>query len=117
MSRRGRQDEEPMSFFSFQDIIACITGIMVLITMLLALELATRKPARGKEESELAGAVRDARGRLAGLQEEFDDAEEMINDRSGRPIITRERVEAKKKGVVSLTDANSTVVKQLEHSC
>ena len=44
MSRRHKQAEAPMTFFSFQDIISCITGLMLLITILLILDLASRVP-------------------------------------------------------------------------
>jgi hypothetical protein len=43
MSRRRKSDDAPMSFFAFQDIISCTTGIMVLLTLLLTMELMTRK--------------------------------------------------------------------------
>ena len=46
MSRsRKRRDESAVSFFSFQDIIASVTGIMLLITLLLVLELVVRTEA------------------------------------------------------------------------
>lgn len=41
-SRRGRHHGAPITLFSFQDIILCVTGILILITLLLALELVTR---------------------------------------------------------------------------
>ncbi len=43
MSRRNR-DVTPFSLFAFQDIITAVTGIIVLVTLLLALDLFTRKP-------------------------------------------------------------------------
>ena len=47
MSRRDRRHEAPMSFFSFQDIICCVTGVLVLITLLMAIELARRPQTLG----------------------------------------------------------------------
>jgi len=41
MSRRRKQQAK-FSLFSFQDIITSVTGIMILITLVLALELLTR---------------------------------------------------------------------------
>ena len=41
MSRRRRRSA-PFSLFAFQDIITSVTGIMLVITMLLALELLER---------------------------------------------------------------------------
>lgn len=43
MSRRSRrQPNTPFSLFAFQDIIAAVTGVMILATMLLMLELLTQ---------------------------------------------------------------------------
>jgi len=42
MSRRSRRNS-PFSLFAFQDIITSVTGIMILVTMMLALELIKRK--------------------------------------------------------------------------
>jgi len=42
MTRR-RRARAPFSLFSFQDIITCVTGIIILITLVLALELTQRK--------------------------------------------------------------------------
>ena len=42
MSRRGRNNAK-FSLFAFQDIITSVTGIMILVTLVLALELIDRK--------------------------------------------------------------------------
>lgn len=42
MSRMRRTIEQPLSLFSFQDIITSVTGVMVLLTLLLAVELIQR---------------------------------------------------------------------------
>ena len=57
----GRKSEEsPMSFFSFQDIIACTTGVMVLLTLTLVLELMNRTmKATSKAESQSAVSLKD----------------------------------------------------------
>lgn len=44
MTRRYRSSASAMSFFSFQDIIACTTGIMIIVTLMLVLELVVRTP-------------------------------------------------------------------------
>src|SRR5487761_1186232 len=41
MSRR-RKSSNPISLFSFQDIITSVTGIMILVTLLMALDLSQR---------------------------------------------------------------------------
>ncbi len=45
MSRRRGENSTPISLFSFQDIITSITGIMILVTLLMTLELLQRKVA------------------------------------------------------------------------
>jgi hypothetical protein len=42
MSRTRRTTERSLSLFSFQDIITSVTGVMVLLTLLMALELIER---------------------------------------------------------------------------
>ena len=42
MARRRVVASTAFSLFSFQDIITSVTGIMVLVTLMLALELITR---------------------------------------------------------------------------
>src|SRR5262245_5426312 len=42
MSRRGRGGT-PISLFSFQDIITSVTGIMILVTLILALDVIRRR--------------------------------------------------------------------------
>lgn len=42
MARKSR-NSSPFSLFSFQDIITSVTGIMILVTMMLTLELLQRK--------------------------------------------------------------------------
>lgn len=37
-----------MSFFSFQDIVSCVTGILIMVTLLLAVELAKRPQTLGR---------------------------------------------------------------------
>ncbi len=52
MGRGGRQGEEGgVSFFAFQDIITAVIGILVLITLILALDLREKPPEEGNNES------------------------------------------------------------------
>ena len=66
--RRG-QDESPVSFFSFQDVMMCTIGITIITTLVLILQLgrsaarAAQSPAAGEEASEAlarASVVKDA---------------------------------------------------------
>ncbi len=45
MSRSGRaSNSAPISLFSFQDIITCTSGILIILVLAMALEILTRKP-------------------------------------------------------------------------
>jgi hypothetical protein len=71
-----------MSFFSFQDVVACTTGIMVLITLLMALELIDRQEARSAPASEAAAAtdITALQATVAELQRERDELKRQIED-------------------------------------
>ena len=43
MSRRSRSGAPAFSLFAFQDIITCVMGIMLLITLMIALQIETAK--------------------------------------------------------------------------
>jgi hypothetical protein len=60
MTRRGR-GRSPFSLFSFQDIITCVSGIIILITLMLAVELSQRKQGSPRiQTAQLAAKLREA---------------------------------------------------------
>lgn len=69
MARRSNA-RTPFSLFSFQDIITCISGIIILITLVLALELIQRK---------LAPPVRQTRLVASQIRAAIAEAEAEIN--------------------------------------
>jgi len=69
-----RRKSSPFSLFSFQDIITSVTGIIILLTLMLALELITRDPtakSSGAAESvsQLDQSIREAEAEVARLEE------------------------------------------------
>src|SRR5687767_1677296 len=68
MSRRGRGGT-PISLFSFQDIITSVTGIMILITLILALEVIqnTEKSPQNRTQ-ELTAELQQAAQQAASVQ-------------------------------------------------
>lgn len=79
--RRKRASEEaPVSFFSFQDIICCVAGILVLITMMLALDLINRTGINGKDHeiqfAEMRTKIAKARDRQDELNKRLASAKE-----------------------------------------
>ena len=72
MSRRGRS-KSPFSLFSFQDIITSVTGIIILLMLILAVELVQRKTRGGAETrrevyKDVREALATASTELAALQ-------------------------------------------------
>jgi hypothetical protein len=72
MGRRKRREEAPLSLFSFQDIMACLTGVLILVALLLALDgLADEvqvTPSKGGAASETDSSFRE---RIAILEREI----------------------------------------------
>ena len=78
MGRRKRREDAPLSLFSFQDIMACLTGILILVALLLAIDglsdemQATPGKSGTPEEAKAAESVDDLRERLAILTREIE---------------------------------------------
>jgi hypothetical protein len=75
MSRR-KKGGSPFSLFSFQDIITCVSGIIILITLVLAIELSQRtqgSPAAQTAElaSDIRTAIEDTRIEIKRLEAEL----------------------------------------------
>jgi uncharacterized small protein (DUF1192 family) len=81
MGRRGRSGS-PFSLFSFQDIITCVSGIIILITLILAVELAQRTQARPVASA--AEVAEDIRESIAATQAEIARLEAELQARSSR---------------------------------
>ncbi|MBI2826548.1 MAG: hypothetical protein HYX69_17895 [Planctomycetia bacterium] len=80
MARRHRSS--PFSLFSFQDIITSVTGIIILLTLILALELVTRKPsAQGGSSPDNSEQLRES---IAEAAAESAQLEEALEKRTAR---------------------------------
>ena len=67
MSRRGR-NKSAFSLFVFQDIIMSVTGIMILITLILSLEMMERQEESPRERtSEIISQLKAAVGEVEDL--------------------------------------------------
>jgi hypothetical protein len=85
MARRARRHHgAPVTFFSFQDIILSVTGILILVTLLLTLELATRAelvtqtPVQMLDPAQINAQVATVERRRAALQEEVQGLERLL---------------------------------------
>ncbi len=74
MSRRRRGDS-PFSLFAFQDIITAVTGILILITLLLALSIVDAP--MNEAEQEIAD-LQALKARLVSLRSEVADLEDQL---------------------------------------
>ncbi|MBT3201683.1 MAG: hypothetical protein HN350_17415 [Phycisphaerales bacterium] len=102
-----------MSFFSFQDIISCTTGIMVLITLMLTMHLMTKTmnadQAPPSDPSALEEAMADAKKRLAQLQHEVKEGETTLDKLAGGEIITPTQVKALEQAVRNSEKDNESI--------
>ncbi len=105
--KRIRGTESPMSFFSFQDIIACVTGIMILVTLMLAINplgttiQSVTRPGHAKApqvpDEGTTARVEEARERLTAAQEAVQRLTTEIEERRTRPEISAQQVESAEK--------------------
>ena len=84
--------DAPLSFFSFQDIIASVTALMVLITLVIALdplgdEISLRKRSAAEPMSQ-GGRVEQARVRLESAQAAIAQARQALQERQSQPNVT-----------------------------
>ena len=106
--RRRESDDTPMSFFSFQDIIACTTGIMVLITLMLTLELIERAVSGegGEDLAPLAAEVAAAEKKRDELRGVVEQTQHDLGEATARPIVTGGMIETIDRAVKNLKREN-----------
>ena len=92
--KRGRS---PFSLFSFQDIITCVSGIIILITLVLALELSQRKQGSPKIQTakltaQLREAIADAQAEVARLEADLNRSTTKAQELAGvsPPVMQRD---------------------------
>ena len=88
--------DAPLSFFSFQDIIASVTALMVLITLVIALdpigdEITLRKRAAAEPMTQ-QGRAEQARMRLESAQAAISQARQALQERQSQPNVTADLV-------------------------
>ncbi len=72
LRRKLRQTGSPISFFAFQDIITAVSGILIIVTLLLSLNLGSANPMLEQERATVAQEAR-----LAALLDELSTARRM----------------------------------------
>lgn len=79
MARR-RNDSSPLSLFAFQDIITSVTGILVLLTLILALELTQSHPSSATAAT--ARVESTTLETLEMVQERIDELQQTIQSKT-----------------------------------
>ena len=92
MGRRKKREEAPLSLFSFQDIMACLTGILILVALLIAMdgltdEMEATPGKSGVPNPEVAAA------RIPVLREQIAILQRSIDDRKGGRDVTKAEVD------------------------
>jgi len=71
--RRRRGADAPISLFSFQDVIMCVTGIVILVTLMMTLDLINRVPAKSAADSDPEVKAKALQQEVVGLQREINE--------------------------------------------
>jgi hypothetical protein len=107
MGRRRKREDAPLSLFSFQDIMACLTGILILVSLLLAIDglsdtvQATPGTGAPTEPQDAARTAEQLREEIATLARTLDERKggievssaevELLEDRERRMALEAER--------------------------
>lgn len=121
MRSAKKNKNEPFSLFSFQDIITCVTGIMLFIVLLVTLQLVVKKVEVISSSKADKGQVEHLRQKLAQMITEKKKIEQWL-ERSHVEIMKLLEVTPNElpKKMDKLTQHNSYLVKRirpLEEEC
>ena len=98
MSRSSRSVETPVSLFSFQDIITCLSGIMIFLVLMLALQITVRLSTALEDVAmpeDMTATLDDMRQQAAQLKQQVEEVEETsVVESQQQPLETaRKQVE------------------------
>jgi hypothetical protein len=122
--RRRRASGTPVSFFAFQDIITSVTGILILVTLLLCLDLITvpasatqataKTPATLPDPVQLAAQIAEAERRQPVLRQQVDDFQHLLEE-SGTisPLAARDELPQLRQQVEQASRGNDEAVLHL----
>ncbi|MEM1109632.1 MAG: hypothetical protein AAGH99_13185 [Planctomycetota bacterium] len=147
MSRRSRrQPNTPFSLFAFQDIIAAVTGVMILATMLLMLELLTQsfavagnpaaevEPSETEKEIESLEAERDrlleqiaqnpndaeariiTQAQIDTLESGRDARRQLADELSGQLLNAQDELRATERSRLTQADALATMAQEIREA-
>lgn len=130
MSRRARHDSSaPITLFSFQDIMAAVTGVMILITLLLAIEPTSKAllheqrrsaPEAAPEKPTSTPAPTDPQATespdmaLSAAQQMVADLEAAIARRRAAPVIDEATLAAMERELESVRSLERDAMQRLQ---
>lgn len=107
---RRRSRESAVSLFAFQDIIAGVTGVMVVFTLILVVQLMTRTRTKGKESvarmQTLTTQVMQEEKRVAELKNTIAENEMALNQIQNRGASMGGNLETRERRLEKLQEQN-----------
>lgn len=80
MKLRRKTSEDPLSLFCFQDIITCVTGIMILVVLLFVVQLIQKQTEAVFQDSENYEQIEHLRNKLARLDKEKKELKQWLSN-------------------------------------
>jgi septal ring factor EnvC (AmiA/AmiB activator) len=95
MRRRSRKLEAPITLFSFQDLMACLTGVLILVVLVIAIEGLSNEMRMAADQStpEATTATEaEVRTQLEQLKSEVNALERELEARQRGAVVTEEEI-------------------------
>ncbi|MBL9141770.1 MAG: hypothetical protein JNK53_07885 [Phycisphaerae bacterium] len=96
MQRTSRKHEAPISLFSFQDLMACLTGVLILIVLLIAMEGLSDEMRMAKAQvspQASAATLQEAESQLEQLRQDVELLQRELAARQQGAAVTQAEVE------------------------
>jgi len=92
MARRKKSSENAVNLFSFQDVLACLTGVLIMVSLLLVIDglSNTMNMTKGAQPE---AAPADAAARIDQLTQDVAVLKKQLDDRKGGIDITKKEVD------------------------
>jgi hypothetical protein len=118
---RGRRgvNEDPISLFSFQDIITSVTGIIILLALLLVVEL-TKRPKQlvtnsvDDSASHIQAEINDLESRIEAVRALLMSSSKFANDVASIPAAELDAVEQQARKEIAALEAALAQLRQDE---
>ena len=115
MSRKRRKSATTFSLFAFQDIITAVTGIVVLITLFLAIELMERS--EGTPTSQTQAQSKQTQQSIEQMQQQIAMLEKQIGEKeSGLSDLPTTDIQVLKSVLNDSTNALSKINEEISRN-